>query len=141
MASMNGLYAQQERAAREQKAFLNMRVEFVVTVYGEIIPFNQIARLSLNQFNDIDGMADALGSTVTLPVNHLFAELSNGQRCILDLDNLDFMNSINQNEYSIYFSNDQVKNFVIKSFVRNYETSKENIKRSNFNQATIEPAV
>jgi hypothetical protein len=118
-----------------------VNIDFVVSNYGEIIPFSLIARLSLHQFNDVNGMADALGSSGSIPPNHLYAELTNGQRCILDIDNTEFQNGVNINEYGIYLAPTQLKDLVIKTYVRQYERNQKNVKRSNFNQATVEPAV
>lgn len=123
-SDMNDRFYDEITRARHCES-VEVHLPYVITTYGEIIPFSRLRRLSLNNFNDEDGFADELASDVNvLPNNHMYAELDDKTRCILDLDVIEFQNIVNSNSYGMYTSTISLKDIVIKQFVRMYEATK-----------------
>lgn len=108
----------QEMSKRES---IEVHIRYLITNEGEIIPFNRLRRLSTAQFKDEQGMYDTLSDDGTIPTTPLWAELDNGSRCVLDLDDADFQNSVNMNTHGAYISSHSFKQIVIDQFAREYK--------------------
>ena len=122
--SMNSTTATLEELLRQEmykREPIEVHIPYVVTAEGEIIPFRRLRRLSVSQFRDEQGMFDTLAEDTVLPVTPLYAELENGQRCVLNIDDVDFQNCVNRNAHGVYMATDNLKQLVINQFAREYK--------------------
>ena len=105
-----------------------LTIEFLVTIKGEVVPFEWIGRLSLEPFNNIDQFADTL-TEATNPMNEMYAMLRNGTNCAFDLSHVTFTQHISDTQHGQYLATDTIKKLIMLQF------SKTNKEMPNEHQA------
>jgi hypothetical protein len=94
-------------------------IEYVISLKGEVIPFQWIARMSTNPFDNIDQFADTLAREhIPNPMNELYTILDDGSICILDLVNAEFTMHMGNMTSGAYLPTDQIKRILMQQFAR-----------------------
>jgi len=114
----------------------NITIEYLITLKGEVVPFNWIARLAVIPFDNIDSFADTL-TTPPNPMNEMYAILHNGENVAFDLGHMDFTSHISVNQHGQYLSQDVIKRILQTQFA---QTNKE-MQNGNQERITCRPKV
>ena len=101
----------------QHKQPVDIKIEFLVTTKGEVVPFEWVKRLSVSPFDNIDQFADTL-TAPPIQSNEVYAILNDGTNCSFDLTVMEFTQHISDEHHGQYLSTDIIRKLIMLQFAK-----------------------